>query len=271
MQLFESPHFGQVTIIGNANGDWQASKKGYSIIFNGTVAEGEHIINICNGPFAGSTEDFVVTGHHNKWLSTQLSAIAHELQSRLNCWPSSGLACFILFSRLTIPLSLTRMSLLPNLARNNTMTKNEHLPCVVHNWLGERRIALSQIKESPRSQINWPALLLSSDNNKTLYRAVDVTSEQSINDSPFTLLAKIANLQSSTPEGVIALEKLANLPLSHWLACSTQSNLLDVEPLFFNQQPEKNAGIWYLSDNHASQYLDSIRLSLAICQQALLK
>ncbi|WP_394495051.1 hypothetical protein [Shewanella sp. ENK2] len=81
--------------------------------------------------------------------------------------------------------------------------------------------------------------MLSSDNNKTLYRAVDVTSEQSINDSPFTLLAKIANLQSSTPEGVIALEKLANLPLSHWLACSTQSNLLDVEPLFFNQQPEK--------------------------------
>ncbi|MCC4831780.1 hypothetical protein LMH66_03945 [Shewanella sp. 10N.7] len=274
------PQFGKVTIIGNANGDWQAATHGYTIIFNGTIASGDNIINICNGPYAGSTEDFVVTGPHSDWLTTNLSIVARELELKLKCWPSSGLVSFVLFSRLNCDLALERMSLLPSLKRSEDMSLKQHLPCVVHNWLGERRIAIEVHQQSNAQQAMWPALLL----NETAAQKTDFQDQKSssvtqvipITDSilhqihdPYQLMIELTLQNQSSHAALNNLRYLNQLPQSAWLAVVTQQKLLDVEQVFFDQYPEKLTGFWYLSDNEASTWLDKIRFNLALCQQHL--
>ncbi|GIU53038.1 hypothetical protein [Shewanella sp. KT0246] len=284
MLPIEQSPFNKVTIIGNANGDWAAANHGYTIIFNGTVATGNQIINVCNGPYAGSTEDFVVTGEHSQWLTKQLSRVAKELETKLQCWPSSGLVCFVLFSQLGIELSLSRMSLLPSLNRGSALSESEHLPCVVHNWLGERRIAIEyhlnakDIKiKGNFNQANWPELLLLEETET--YKPSPVESQEqlklltSINngdEDPFTQIMHLSEQNHKTKSGILNLGLLSQLPLSIWLKYLSQQKLLVIEQLFFNQSPETSRGFWYLSDNEASAYLDPIRLKLALCQQHLL-
>ena len=264
-------NFKKVTIIGNANGDWQAATQGFTIIFNGTFATGDKIINICNGPYAGSKEDFVVTGLHQAWLANQLSLIANELEEQLSCWPSSGLVSFVLFSRIGSELSLSRMSLLPSLNRGLDLLDSEHLPCVVHNWLGERRIALklhSNDNNGNGIQAHWPELHLLSTNAKSTSNNndMDIASQD-----PFEQFMLLSQQPVKSISGMSVLTQLSQLPLSIWLKHSSQQKLLQVEQILFNEHPETNTGFWYLSDNEASAFLDSIRTNLALCQQQLMK
>ncbi|WP_153913746.1 hypothetical protein [Shewanella sp. TC10] len=265
-QFNPQSQFNTVTIIGNANGEWRAATQGYTVIFNGTVASGERIINICNGPYAGSTEDFVVTGHHSDWLALQLSLVAKELETQLNCWPSSGLVSYVLFSRLGCDLSLSRMSLLPSLTRGSTLHQSEHLPCVVHNWLGERRVAIKVFQKTTKNQIHWPELLLTKSDQVTKLTASK--TKKLIND-PFAELLSLSQIASKTESCLNTLIQLSKVPLTVWQSFVNQDKLLKAEQLFYNQNPYTTSGYWYLSDNEASAYLDAIRLNLALCQQAL--
>jgi hypothetical protein len=165
------------------------------------------IINIANGGFAAADAAFVVqssrlTQQQCEAFSQQLLTMAKQLAQRLNCWPSSGLTCFALLSQLA-PVQVSRMSLLPSLYRDPTMTPEQHLPCVVHNWLGERRIALEIFSQAPANNdeprhdasqngtkkhaIHWPELVLEEQRTHTAaHSSTGISSEDSsFANSPF--------------------------------------------------------------------------------------
>ncbi|MCG9730782.1 hypothetical protein L1D44_13150 [Shewanella sp. Isolate13] len=267
----------KVTIIGNANGEWQVPTDGATFIFNGTKSPNQPnsknsaLINISNGPFAGSNCPFVVSGPFAKneleSLTLQLIEVAESLEKQLHCWPSTGLVTTVLMARLAAQLDVKRMSLLPSLKRDLTMASDAHLPCIVHNWLGERRIALDL-----EANLNWPELYLDPPSSDT---GIDPHTTSNTADllphCPFESLAKLRQQtldKTASPQEMLAiLIYLATSPIESWLQHSSQQKLLASEQIFFNQTPDKNSGFWYLNNNHASQYLDGIRYRLAYCQQ----
>ncbi|MGS0681624.1 hypothetical protein ACVBIL_10710 [Shewanella sp. 125m-7] len=276
----------KVTIIGNANGEWDIPSTGATFIFNGTRPHHKQeatlstLINISNGPFVGSKRPFVVSApfaeKELEALTLQLIEIAESLEKELNCWPSTGLVTTVLMTKLSNQLNVKRMSLLPSLKRKLTMQSDEHLACMVHNWLGERRIALGL----PNDELNWPELILPQpQQTQELNNKAKRDEGAYISKCPFMLLKELhlqAQCKSSqdkarlTKDNQQRLDYLATSPIELWLHHSTQEKLLDSELMFFNQTPEQTSSFWYLVDNQASQYLDGIRHRLAYCQQASL-
>jgi hypothetical protein len=284
----------RVTLVGNAKGDWQPADEGLTLVFNGTRHPQDGVINIANGGFAGCDAPFVVTGSgmsqsQARRLEQRLTEIARTLESRLDCWPSSGLTAFMLALQYAADLpdsrlSVQRMSLLPSLAREAKMSTEDYLPCMVHNWLGERRLVLTALSELAKDdglddtkiKVHWPELLLKVPEYE-IQESVDESGEQ---HSPLASLlslalpmSQMANHQALMAErdlqGKILLQ-LANTPLFAWRREASLSALKTCEPLFFNHSPEISPSPWYLLDNAASQYLNPIRLKLALCQQSLL-
>ncbi|MEC4725203.1 hypothetical protein HWQ46_06510 [Shewanella sp. D64] len=284
MQIVNSPCqsslFTTATIVGNASGNWDIASNGVTFIFNGTQSPNskdnthDSLINISNGPFVGSKAPFVVTGFLDEpeetLLTQQLVEVAERLELSLNCWPSTGLVTTVLMTQLSEQLHVKRMSLLPSLSRDLMMSKQEHLPCMVHNWLGERRIALTLQTHN----LNWKELYLTEParNNTT---AIDPSSTSSIDSQcPFTQLIEIGKhvdcSEQQRQQSISNLEEMSSSHISCWLNHSTQEKLLTCENLFFNQTPELTPTYWYLLNNLASQYLDGIRQRLAYCQQMLI-
>lgn len=335
--LFTTDQLSQILIVGNASGEWQPLEQGLSFIFNGTQVSGietqaviktgikagltpetfsvapaadystSAVINIANGGYAKTDAAFVVqsqnlSNHQCQLLTVGLDNVAKSLQSRLNCWPSSGLTCFMLMSQFA-PVQVSRMSLLPSLARSPEMSLDDHLPCVVHNWLGERRLALEHIANDKissalkqnkntinqgdklelasehRYDISWPELLLSHQQS---------AADNPTTSMPFMQLHAIANQVPNTKtqyqHSLQQLNSLSQLNAQQWQGSlnpgQLQLALIAAEGLFFDQSLQQHPSMrpdnahtlvryWYLSDNSASQYLDVIRQQLALCQQSL--
>ncbi|HBF45100.1 hypothetical protein [Shewanella frigidimarina] len=286
-----SGHYQQITVIGNAHGDWQPADIGHTFIFNGTEHDADNVINICNGPYAGSHQAFVVSNSlDDNQLVSLLTEVGEKLEGQLNCWPSSGLATILLMSLMATQVNVQRMSLLPSLARPNDMPASEHLPCMVHNWLGERRIALGL--QLTNNNIQWPELFVDDASTLLLHdvEPVDINPFEVLlsdavrrrqndiltpdNADPQFKIAQRLALQVTTeqPDNLevqyALLAALSNLPSVQWLTYANQSDLIMAESLFYNQYPQ-TASYWYLIDNQASQYLDTIRHHLAYCQQVI--
>ena len=191
-----SGHYQQITVIGNAHGDWQPADIGHTFIFNGTEHDADNVINICNGPYAGSHQAFVVSNSlDDNQLVSLLTEVGEKLEGQLNCWPSAV-----------------------RRRQNDILTPDNADP---------------QFKIAQRL-------------------ALQVTTEQPDNlEVQYALLAA-----------------LSNLPSVQWLTYANQSDLIMAESLFYNQYPQ-TASYWYLMDNQASQYLDTIRHHLAYCQQVI--
>jgi hypothetical protein len=289
-----SEHYQQVTVIGNSMGDWQPAQIGHTFIFNGTQHEADKVINICNGPYLGSRQAFVVSNSpDNNQLVSLLTEVSETLDPQLKCWPSSGLVTILLMTLIAKQVNVQRMSLLPSLARPAEMPSSEYLPCMVHNWLGERRIALGLQLTS--NNIQWPELFV--DDATTAFTYDNTTEPVEIN--PFEVLLsdavrrrqnQVLTPDNTDPKFVVAqrlalqvtaeqpdnldvqyalLAALSNLPSVQWLTYANQSDLIMAESLFYNQYPETQASNWYLIDYQASQYLDTIRHHLAYCQQVI--
>ena len=271
----------QVTIIGNASGNWQPATAGTTFIFNGTQwheksTQNNLIVNIANGGFAESKYAFVVQGHPQSDLLTQaLTQVAIELTPKLGCWPSSGLTTIMLMQQLSqhVQVQVQRMSLFPSLARPNDLPPEDHLPCMVHNWLGERRIAQTLAPTLDWPEFTLPAVCLANLAAVNKARGSQ-TSMMMKTGNPFDLLAR---LQESTPSADMPhsakniqldwLITLAHTPIDVWLKYADLKQVINAEALFFNHMPESKPSYWYLMDTKASQYLDAIRHSLAYCWQ----
>ncbi|AVT49567.1 hypothetical protein [Shewanella baltica] len=273
--------FEQVTIIGNASGNWQPATTGTTFIFNGTQWNeksnpNNQIVNIANGGFAESKYAFVVQGYPQNDLLTQaLTQVAIELTPQLGCWPSSGLTTIVLMQQLSQHVQVQRMSLFPSLARPNDLPPEDHLPCMVHNWLGERRIA-----QTFATALDWPEFTLSPVflvNLTTTDKERGSQTSMVINSgNPFDLLARLqeANPSTDVPHSVKHIQfdwliALAHTPIDIWLKYADLKQVINAEALFFNHMPESKPSYWYLMDTQASQYLDAIRHSLAYCWQTL--
>jgi hypothetical protein len=278
--LCQSSLFTTATIVGNASGNWDVASNGVTFIFNGTEYPSskddtpDSLINISNGPFVGSEAPFVVTGFLDEaeeaLLTQQLVEVAEQLENKLNCWPSTGLVTTVLMTQLSGQLHVKRMSLLPNLCRDLKMPKQEHLPCMVHNWLGERRIALALQTHN----LNWQELYLTEPVRKNT-TVIEQNLASSIDSQcPFTQLIEIGEqidcAEEQRQQSISKLEDMSSSHISCWLNHSSQEKLLACESLFFNQTPESTPTHWYLIHNLASQYLDGIRQRLAYCQQTLI-
>ncbi|MGL5472768.1 MAG: hypothetical protein ACRDCT_32060 [Shewanella sp.] len=274
--LAEQLKLQQVTIIGNASGEWQPATKGLTFIFNGTqcpqhLAPQGQVVNIANGGFAESQYAFEVQGHtQGVQLAKALTQVATELTAALGCWPSSGLTAIVLMKTLAKQLQVQRMSLLPSLRRSAELPETVHLPCMVHNWLGERRIAKALLCE----HLDWAEFtLIPWEQTTGATHQVNFISE---NDDPFRKLdllrqyRLVEDVNEDTKQGIRQhLAELACIPSAIWLQCADKAKLIACESLFFNHQPEKQLSPWYLMDYHASQWLDAIRHQLAYCQQQL--
>jgi hypothetical protein len=330
---FTTEQLSQVQIVGNALGEWQPLKQGLNFIFNGTEAISQigaisgtqaishksavssvdsatsAIINIANGGYAKSSATFVVQSSklslaQCQQLSRQLDAMAQALTLKLDCWPSSGLTCFALLSQ-HAPVQVSRMSLLPSLSRHRQMSIDEHLPCIVHNWLGERRIALeimnkshaqvfgdTQASTSPQHAVNWPELFLPEQDaiaGSVLAESTWLSEKPPTQHSAFELLHQLASCAPSNTrhyhKALTQLADLSQLDSQHWQASLNQQQLqqalIKAEALFVDHSLQLHPKMrhtkaailpryWYLADNTASQYLDAIREQLALCQQALI-
>ncbi|NMH64021.1 hypothetical protein [Shewanella salipaludis] len=293
---FPLPSFAEVAIVGNAAGDWQPAETGVTFVFNGTRAQGDaltpdgRVINIANGPYAGVAAAFEVQGsRHREALIAGLTATAQTLEKELGCWPSSGLTTLVLMARTATRLRVSRMSLLPSLARPPGMRAEQHLPCMVHNWLGERRIALALAADLSPQQLDWPELYLASPvsaqtlstqalstqalaNQGRSTQAFEPGFYAGLTSDPFPVLQALAKDKgdgaAEPAQGRLStLDLLANSGIDLWLQHADDAKLRAAEALFFNQTPELCPSVWYLVDNQASLRLDAIRQRLAYCQQ----
>ncbi|GGP76085.1 hypothetical protein [Shewanella ulleungensis] len=277
-----------VTIIGNGQGEWQPTTEGHNFVFNATQHQAPNVINICNGPYAESSHAFVVNNSpDNDQLVSLLTQVADTLNQQLNCWPSSGLVTSFLMTMVASQVSVQRMSLMPKLSRSSSLPADEHLPCMVHNWLGERRLALGLTLT--HNTIVWPELLIDQasipaeldtrveqpDINPFEVLLSDYVRRSKLDNQPAFSLATAQSLalQVTTERPVqvdlqyALLAALSNLPSVHWLSYATQDDLITAEALFYNEYPQTQASYWYLVDYQASQFLDNIRHHLAYCQQ----
>ena len=284
-----------VTVIGNAQGDWEPAATGISFIFNGTSHPAPNVVNICNGPYAGSNLAFTVANSpDNTLLVSQLTEVAETLQKQLNCWPSSGLVTIMLMSILAKQTNVQRMSLLPNLGRCVEMQSNQHLPCVVHNWLGERRLASGLKLANPN--LNWPELFLTPESDTNI-NAETQSFDELINPFSVLLTNKLdqkqlfklglrrsnlcLNLSVHNPDDslnnapndinaqLVLLEYLAKTPAIYWVSVANIDCLIQCESLFYNEYPDTQPSPWYLVHQQASHFIDDIRFKLAYCQQVI--
>ncbi|MEL4294545.1 hypothetical protein HG547_09090 [Shewanella sp. DNRA4] len=274
--LAEQLKLEQATIIGNASGEWQPAAKGLTFIFNGTQCPQHftphgHVVTIANGGFAESQYAFEVQGHpQGVQLAKALTQVATDLTATLGCWPSSGLTAIVLMMTLAQQLQVQRMSLLPSLRRSVELPETVHLPCMVHNWLGERRIAKALLCD----RLDWAEFTL-----KPWEQTTEATHQVNFiceSEDPFLKLDLLRQylliecVNEDTKQGVRQhLAELAHTPSAIWLQCADKAKLIACESLFFNHQPETQLSPWYLMDYHASQWLDAIRHQLAYCQQQL--
>ncbi|GGQ07233.1 hypothetical protein [Shewanella litoralis] len=277
-----------VTIIGNDQGEWQPAIEGHTFVFNATQHQAPNVINICNGPYAESSHAFVVNNSpDNDQLVGLLTQVAETLNLQLKCWPSSGLVTSFLMTIVTSQVSVQRMSLMPSLKRSSSLAADDYLPCMVHNWLGERRLALGLQLTNPH--VNWPGLLI---DQAVIPKELNTQAEQP-DINPFEVLLsdfirrrnsdvkptyhigtsqalalQVTSERPAQPDLQYALlAALSNLPSVHWLSYATQDDLITAEALFYNEHPQTQASYWYLVDYQASQFLDNIRHHLAYCQQ----
>ncbi|UJF20692.1 hypothetical protein [Shewanella sp. OMA3-2] len=260
----------QVTIIGNADGDWLPSANGVSITFNAT--QHKNTITICNGPYAGVNAAFTVERSNNDAIFVQiLTTVADSLVKRINCWPSSGLVTAVMSAMVSKTVYLTRMSLLPSLARSINMEEAETLPCMVHNWLGERRIALGIALTHPH--LHWPDLYVKPKFDTTIVNPEGFNPFSALLGEQNDRRTPALKCQVAQPDDYIEqlniLQQIASLEVHFWLESANINNLLECEKLFYNPTPENGLSNWFLMDFNASQYLDDIRHHLAYCQQIL--
>ncbi|WP_394133070.1 hypothetical protein [Shewanella maritima] len=266
--------FEHITIIGNAQGDVTPAAQGYTITFNGTYIDHPKVINICNGPYAKSDKSFVVTNSpDNTWFENQLEEVAKQIEPQIGCWPSTGLVTVILMSLLSKHVDVQCMALLPSLTRQTDMQPSQHLLCVVHNWLGERRIALGLALT--QDNIHWPELYLSphmiAEDEQRTQAMADANMEIA---DPFELLHKITR-KSEAPAAMMytfqtsIFKQLANLSSHIWLTAASTKSIKQVETMFAHPQAETQASPWYLTDPRINSCLDPIRHHLAYCQQLI--
>lgn len=240
-------------VVGNGPGPAPLAHGSWVARFNRAVNQALEEANLWvnNAKSRGLNQAFVTEGEAaNDALNKQLAALAKGISKQLGCWSSSGVTLLHLLSEQDVAADVHRMPLLPSLERPSHYSPRQPLACSFHNWLGERRLALTG---SLRVAI-WPSLFIPAIPGHTTSR------------NPFSLLKSLAGIADRTACKAI-LEEIANLGSQGWLTWATPEQLQSTEPLFHLSRHQQQTANWWLFDNEASPHINRIYRSLAWCQQ----
>lgn len=190
----------------------------------------------------------------------RLSAMA--LEPLLGCFPSSGLVAIHGGLQFAERISIYRIPLRPSFVRAAGMPPRKPLPCAFHNWLGERRIALSLLREHSPERLLWEPFPLESLTD----------CGQPTDCNPVTLLTDLFSRGSSVQESELTwtLERLARVDRSTWSRNVDGASLAALERYFFLNRSSSNTPNWWLFNNRVSSSLDEILRKLMVCQLDLM-
>lgn len=239
-----------ILVVGNALGNIESCLSKTVICFNGFDEDRIHgyakLIRIESGHTYGKANDFVVSdvfgaSDYFAGLYDAMLASAGCLETRLNCWPSSGLACLYALQQMQLPFSACKFSFSPSMLRKGLAVSKANASSY-HNWLGELRIALQ----------HFPNCLNDIVLDNTVYGCV-------ANDDPFgRLLSSALNID--------VFAELANVNLATWLTYASVKKLIAIEHLFYLERGSKYSNQWWFFDDKGAGYMDAIFQNIVICQ-----
>lgn len=242
-------------LIGNGPGKAEIRLNERLIRFNQLLSSSaSSTLVVSNGRVKGINQPFVVEGQQpSDDFERRLNETSGVLESRLAVRPSAGLTTLFVLREESCNLRISCMDLLPTIARPEQMSNRQPLECCFHNWLGERRIALSWAHK-----LDWPGFWLSELEVFKLDQASD----------PYPSLLSLPSIEKQ--EGLTLIRWLAGLPHACWKTHATEELLMQAEHLFFLKRGVRDTSNWWLFDFEASGLMARILRTLAMAQQSFL-
>lgn len=193
-----------------------------------------------------------------KQFEDLLRRLAITLEPILGCVPSSGLVTVHAALQLAERVSVYRMPLKPSFVRPVSMSSRKPLPCAFHNWLGERRLGLSLLRESCPGRLFWDSLTP---------EALTDSGEPTDSD-PLTMLENLFGQAQYDQEDEFAetLEWLAGIERRAWACSAEETRLTTLERNFFLSRHNPVTPNWWLFSNRLSAPLDAVLQRLMVCQ-----
>lgn len=241
-------------LVGNGPGPVEMRENERLIRFNQPPSKPEPAdLTVSNGRVSGVGGHYIAEGRQPfPDFEGQLADQAFRLESSLRVRPSVGLTTLFALKGGGARLRLSRMNLLPSIARPENLPDRKPLACAYHNWLGERRLAMTVAP-----QCEWPSFWLQDQGG----------NETSAGSDPYDSLLSLPDIGRTEGRGLI--KQLAQLSSRAWLTHATTDRLLKAEALFFLQREIRDTLNWWLFDHQASVFMAQIHRTLALAQLAL--
>lgn len=242
-------------LIGNGPGKAEIRPNERLIRFNQSLSSSaSSTLVVSNGRVKAINQPFLVQGQQPPHdFERRLNGTSGVLESQLGVRPSAGLTTLFVLREEPCNLRISCMDLLPTIARPEQLSNRQPLACCFHNWLGERRIALSWAHK-----LDWPEFWLSELEGSKLSQASD----------PYPPLLSLSSIERQ--EGLRLIRWLAGLPHACWKTHATEELLMQAEHLFFLKRGVRDTSNWWLFDFEASGLMARIHRTLAMAQQSLL-
>jgi len=179
---------------------------------------------------------------------------ALTLEAELGCWPSLGLTVVTTGVGLNLRLSVQRMDLLPSIARPSTLASNTPLAASFHNWLAERRYALTLLKD-----LDWPQYMMTLN--------VEPLVEFHNQSNCLNELLSLPN--ASKEQAKNGIDFLYNIPLNAWVKAvllAKDTDIVACDSLFVLSRTSHQTVNWWLYDYTYSIKMNAIRTRLALAQ-----
>lgn len=267
-----------ITIIGNGPGEIPPQGQGPCIVFNnwtGNLAwTPDRLIKIHNRHHlhvnSNSNKKHLYFLSKNKngamcKTETELLNIAEELSIKIGTWPSCGLVALFWALHNHMKLRCFCMPFCPTLIRHRNWSSRYAAPSSYHNYLGERRLALSILKEQG-GNIEWPGLIVNKPSlTTTTIHSLDLTS----------ILTQLSEWNNNKQRRILGgkfdrystLEFLSRMSLDSIFLSLEQANLKKIESFFFLSRKKPETKNWWLYDYRGSLAADRLLRSIRWCQQ----
>lgn len=237
-------------IIGNGPGKLTRNKNEKLIRFNIPKHTNTEInLTITNSKLAGLNNGYQLRGQIPfSGFEKELIKYEELLATSVGCKPSLGLLTVSSMIGRSLNVKVSRMNLLPSLNRPVGYSNYHALPAAYHNWLGERRYALSR-----GFLMAWPALKL------------PIPRAKKSSNQKFTSLMELQYLPKY--KALKLLKALSSISFHSWLHDADIDKLRSAEKIFYLSRFSNHTLNWWMFDNHASAYVAQLHKTLAIVQQ----
>lgn len=220
------------------------------VVFNQGFAAQVNACRITNQRLSGAELALVVSGKMPFAGFTEAINQRHtKLQATLHAVPSSGLCAAAAFIEKGLPAQVNGMTLLPSLARSNSLEARQPMPCYFHNWLAERRYMMPYL-----SALSWPQFYLA-----------PLQHAKSMSVNPYELLAALYDMDKAA--GLTAIQQLAVASADSWLAHNAPAEAGALDTLFYLPRDKSRSPNWWLFDDTGAALMAKVHHQLAWAQQ----